>query len=119
MDILTEFKVAMQIELEKQGFSLQDLENALVKNDVEFVAEKVASIGDVFASGGKALVTAAPELAFALSAALGAIGGGGLYSIDNHLHNQDNRLKVKKDEVDRVRQVSDRLKTDYNLNPNE
>lgn len=115
MDILTEFKVNLHYALQKQGSSLEELETALASNNIEAVTEKVASIGDVLAQGGKALVTGAPELALALSAILGTIGGGGAYAIDNHLHNQDNRLKVKQDEADRVKQVGGRLRTDFNL----
>lgn len=115
MNILNEFKVSLQTILEKQGSSLEELENDLANNDLAAVSEKMAGMADMLLQGGKTLAIDAPELALALSAVLGTVGGGGLYAVDNHLHNQDNRLKVKQDEVDRVKLVSNRLKEDHNL----
>lgn len=118
MDVINEFKVGLALLLEKEGSSLEEFEAALASENTDLAIEKLAGFGDMLAAGAKglgALAMGAPELALALSAVAGTVGGGGLYAMDNHLHKQDERLKVKQEEADRVKLINERLKSDYNL----
>lgn len=117
-------KIGLAMNLEKSGSSLEEFESLLASGDTAALSDKLASglFGDIAGAaeklvgvGGKALIEA-PQAALALSLLVGSLGGGAAYGVDKHLQGQDARLGEKKDSINKMQNISDKLKTDYNLN---
>jgi len=121
-DIVTQFKVGFSQHLEKQGSSLEDFEANLSQGDTDKAMDKLASflsdiggIGEKVLGGAGKFLVEAPQAALALSLLTGAGLGGAMYGMDNHITNQDKRLGDKQKEVDRMKNITSRLKQDYNI----
>jgi hypothetical protein len=122
-EILTEFKVGLATQLEKQGSSIEEFEQFLTDGNTDKAVEKLAGIlSDIGGLGEKVIggvghaLVEAPQMALALSLLAGTLGGGALYAADSHMNKQDARLGEKKTEVDRLKNITGRLKQDYNIN---
>lgn len=119
--VFSNIKFALAVELEKQGSSLLQLEEALAAGKHDAAIDKVAGLLD---AGGSALSAAgsvaggignAAQLALAVSLLGGALTGGAAYGVGRHLQNQDKRLSSKKEEISKLQDITSRLKTDYNV----
>lgn len=121
-DIVTQFKVGLSQHLEKQGSSLEAFEADLAAGNSDQVMNKLAGflsdiggIGEKVVGGAGKFLVEAPQAALALSLLTGAGLGGALYGMDNHITKQDKRLGDKQQEVDRMKNITSRLKQDYNV----
>ncbi len=93
-------KAKLAEDLEKQGSSLLEFEDILTKEANTGIPGILGSLGEM----GMA------------TALLGGTTLGGLgYAINKHLDNQDKALGEKRQEVDRYKQLTNRVKTDYDL----
>lgn len=122
-DIITQFKVGLSLHLEKQGSSLDEFEGILESGNTDRAVEKLAGfldaiggLGEKVVGGAGKFMVEAPQAALALSLLTGALGGGALYGMDNHITKQNNRLDDRRQEVDRMKNITSRLKSDYQLN---
>lgn len=121
-DTLLTLKIGLAKRLEKQGSSLAEFEQTLANintaEGVIKVANILESLADMGGSAVKAVGGAAarlPEIGLLSALLTGSIAGTGAYAIDNHLGNQDKKLNEKKQESDRVRMLTERLRQDHGL----
>lgn len=130
-NFLTTLKVGLATHLEKQGSSLQELENALAHNEVTKVAELLSSlettkvaffgeklIGDA-ASGALSFagntLKAIPEIGMTSALIAGSLGGAGAYGIHKYMDDEDKEINEKENEVHRIKTLTERLKSDYGI----
>jgi hypothetical protein len=122
-NLLNNLKAGLILKLEKSGSSIEEFETLLGEKNTEALADKLAGIlGDVAGAGEKILgvggkvLTEAPQMALAMSLLMGSLGGGTLYGIDKHLQGQDQRLGDKQKSIGKMQNITDKLKSDYNIN---
>ncbi len=96
-------KAELSDTLSKMGSSLEEFEESLSKQ----------------ADGGletaKSLIGNLANGAFGASLIAGTTLGGIAYAANKHLSNQDKALDDKRQEVHRYKQLTDRIKTDYDI----
>lgn len=112
-EIFANIKFALAIELEKQGSSLQQFEEALA-SDQDRALDKIAGLLDGAGTAISGIGNAA-QMALAVSLLGGALTGGAAYGVGRHLQNQDKRLSSKKEEIAKLQDITGRLKSDYNV----
>lgn len=104
--------------LEKNGSSLLEFEDELEKM-AKSPGEIVGDVTGDAIKGGAGIVgsifSQLPEWAFTGALLAGTTGGGALYAANRHLNSQDKALDEKRQEVERYKQLTDRIKTDYHL----
>jgi hypothetical protein len=105
-DVITLVKAKIAEDLEKQGHSLLDLEEALIKKEAGGI------IGDAVNSA----LSNFPEIVLSSALLGGTTLGGVAYAANKHIRDQDKALNERRQEVDRYRQLTDKVKMDYDLN---
>lgn len=130
-DLLTTLKVGIAAHLQKQGSSLEDFEKSLSTVNKADGAIKLASLlhglskeadwgwGDAIKGVGGGIgnaLMAAPELAATTALIGGTTLGAGAYGLKKHFEGQDKALQSKEEEVQRIKTLTERLKSDYGLN---
>lgn len=123
-DTLVMLKAKVAEALEKKGSSLLELETTLEKlgtfgwleDGAKGLIGGAADLGSQALKGvGGAVVQNLPEFAVG-GALLGGTTLGGLhYAAGKHLDDQDKGLKEKREVVERYKQLTDRIKSDYGL----
>jgi hypothetical protein len=118
-EALSLMKLGLAEHLEKQGSSLEEFEALLAKGTTpEQCVEKLGGIMDILGSlvsGAGHAALKIPEAVVALSLIGGTTLGGGLYAGNKYVSNQNKRLQEKENEVGQMQNLTDRLKTDYNI----
>lgn len=125
-NLLTTLKVGLATQLQKQGSSLEELEAALSNiehvNGMSKAAEllsKTAFFGegavDGIAGFGGNVLKSIPEWGMTTALMAGSLGGAGAYGIKKHLEGQDKEYSEKEQEVQRIKQLTERLKSDYGI----
>lgn len=107
-------KAKLAEDLEKLGSSLLEFEDLLVK-EANFGTDMA---GDAVKGGMGALgkiISEFPGLALSGTLLAGTTAGGLAYAANHHMANQDKALNDKRLEVDRYKQLTDKIKADYNL----
>lgn len=114
-------KLSIATYLESQGSNLEEFEKSLAQVNTAEGAVKVAGVLDGmkdFTSILNPFASAVPpslEMLAASALLTGSLGGATLYGADRHLQEQDKRLGERQTEVDRMKSLTDRLKTDYGI----
>ena len=118
-DAVTLLKAKLAINLEKQGSSLEEIEDQLTKEADGFVRDTLGAIGDLGTHAvkgvGGAILGALPELGIAGPLLAGTTLGGIGYAANRHLNEQDKNLNERRSEVERYKSLVDRIKSDYHV----
>lgn len=105
-EIITLVKAKLAEDLEKNGLSILDLEDALIKK----------ADGDGMVTGAvKNTYDFLTNVVVPASLIGGTTLGGLTYAANKHIRDQDKALNDRRQEVDRYRQLTDRIKADYDL----
>ena len=105
-EVITLVKAKVAEDLEKQGHSLLDLEEALIKKEA----------GGIVGDAVNSVIGALPELTLSTALLGGTTLGGVAYAANKHIKDQDKGLNERRQEVERYRQLTDKIKMDYDLN---
>lgn len=121
-DIVSVIKVGLAQHLEKQGSSLEEFEQSLANlNTMEGVSktanflESIGNLGSDAVKGIGGMAAKAPELALLSALMVGSAGGAGVYGMGKHMEDQDKKFADKEQEAQRIRSLTDRLKSDYGI----
>ena len=116
-------KTALKAEVEKIGSSLEALE-ASINNDLEKQADSEVGavagkafdmIRNTFGSGAHWLAENLPQIATTGSLLAGTTLGGVAYAANKSLDNEDKELSERKALVNRYKQLTDNVKSDYGI----
>lgn len=116
-ELINNIKFSLAMELTKQGSSLAEFDS-LLATDKDAAIEKLAfSLSDISGTtkDGVQAIGSLSQYALALSLLGGVLTGGGLYGIGKVMENQDSRLASKKEEIGRLKDMTGKIKTDYNV----
>ncbi len=116
-NLLQHLKFGLSLELQKQGSSLLEFEAELERLE-KTAFDPVSSLlglGTSAIKGVSSLAGAIPEMAITGALMAGTLGGTAAYGAHRHLVDQDKELKTQQDEVDRVRELTHKLKSDYGV----
>ncbi len=106
-------KAALMEELEKIGSSIEELEEQLkTKTAEEGVLAKLWDAGKPVVSH---LAEQGPAALLGLGIGAGTLLGGTAYGIKNSLDAEDKEHNAHREAVDRYKQLTSRIKSDYNL----
>lgn len=130
-NVITALKLGIATHLEKQGSSLEEFETSLRDLNSEQGAtklaelltaianvEKVAFWGDIgsgIAGFAGDTLKAIPEAGVTSAMILGTMGGAGAYGLKSYIDGEDKEISKKQQEVDRIKNLTERLKQDYGL----
>ncbi len=128
-DLLTLLKCKLAEELEKQGNTLEDLEEVLKAGELNKEGEDhwytpitnaiggaAGMVGNAAKGVGGTVMTAMPEALIGTALVGGTTLGGLAYAANRHLNNQDKALNERQAEVERYKDITNRLKSDYGIN---
>ncbi len=114
-------KIALSQELEKVGSSLLDFEKKLAKaaGDEESIGGILSNIASKFTgavtSGGQFAASHLPSLVTSTALLGGTTLGGLAYAANRSLDSEDKELAERKNLVNRYKQLTDNIKTDYGI----
>lgn len=117
-DLLQSLKIGLANELEKQGSSLSELEQQLEMIEKTGAFDSISAgigAGGSVLKGLAGMLGTIPELAVTGSLMAGTLGGSLVYGAHRHLKDQDNEMKSKQNEIDRVHELTQRLKQEHGL----
>lgn len=123
---LTKFAQAIKneliMELDKQGSSLEEFENALNNINTGEGVFKVAMFADLATKGitqgaGMAASTlmSVPELAFKTSLTGGALAGMGMDEMDKSVESLNKALEREREKLHLVRRITNNLRREHGL----
>lgn len=119
-DLFTFIKSGFADELEKVGSSLEEFETQLANTETDEGQTKVAGIlSTIFGKllgGVGATAVRIPGMAAEGALATGVAGGAGAYGLGRHLDEQDKSLDAKREEMRRIKTMTEQLKSDYGIN---
>lgn len=119
-DVLILLKAKVAEELEKKGSSLLEFEEQLTKVALmDTIGKGIEGLAGMAADGvkgvGGAVVNNLPDFVVG-GALLGGTTLGGLhYAAGKHLDEQDKSLREKREVVERYKQLTGRIKSDYGI----
>lgn len=113
-------KAAVMADLEKRGGSIEEFENFLVtkaadESVMKYVTGAADRVGSAFKPAVSWFMDQAPAAVLGGSLLAGTTLGGAAYGAKRSLDKEDSALEDRQAEVNRYKQLTGRIKSDYGL----